>query len=145
MDWVTIAEGTTENLESTISNKIDLPPGTPVRMEFSVPWGMAYLANLSGAEQALAFTIPNELRVIDVHADGSSLIVAECEAIGVPILAILAIGVAVAIALGVVVLSIRVKAPSDVIDSLIRESRNVALILGVVAITGFLVYKYATR
>ena len=144
MAWTIIAEGNTENLASKVGN-IDLPPGTPVRLEMDVPFPWAYTANLAGVEGIVSSKIPGQLRLIDAHAEGGSLVVFECEAIGAPVLAIIAIGVAVAIALGVTILAIRVKAPDDVMNKLIQESRNVAIAIGVIAASGIVVLNYLRR
>ena len=140
-DWKVIAEGDTKSLKPTVGN-IDLPPGTPVRIEIDTPPGLAYVANLGGMEQIVSGKVPNQLRLIDAHAEGGSLIVLECEAVGAPVLAIVAIVVAVGIALGIVVLAIRVKAPDEIVDKLIQEARNVAIAIGVIAVAGLIVVSY---
>ena len=145
--WVTIAEGDAQTVKAQIPNVV-LPKGTPVRIEFDLKVPIAYAYNISGAEQLIRAKIPEGLELKDVHAEGMSRIVAECESDPVPVLGIIAFGVAAAIVLaglGFMIILIRVKAPDEIVKKLLAEARNVTMGIVVLVVAGIVVLAYMGR
>lgn len=137
--WRTIAEGKTlNNLRATVKDQ-DIPKGTPIRFELDLKLPVARAFDLAGAEFLFKGNMPDNVKLIDVHSYGNSIVIIEAESDGVWILPIIAflgtnwfrmglLALGITLSLGFLVTAIKVKSPLPVI----KETRNVILAISAV-------------
>lgn len=76
MAWELVAEGAPDTFQSTGAID-DLPHGTRVKLEMDTVWGLAYLANIWGAEWVIEKFIVADITITDSYSVGPDRVVAE--------------------------------------------------------------------
>lgn len=76
MAWELVAEGAPDTFQSTGAID-DLPHGTRIKLEVDTIWGLAYLANIWGAEWVIQRFIEADVTITDAYSVGPDRVVAE--------------------------------------------------------------------
>jgi len=76
MAWELVAEGTPDSFQST-GAIADLPHGTRIKLEVDTIWGLAYLANIWGAEWVIQHFIEADVTITNAYSVGPDRVVAE--------------------------------------------------------------------
>jgi len=98
MAWELVAEGTPDTFQSTGVIE-ELPHGTHIRLELDTLPGLAYLANIWGAEWVIEKFMLEGVTVTNAYSDGWDLVVVEGY-VNSPTVATIAAMVLVVIAIG---------------------------------------------
>jgi len=98
MAWELVAEGTPDTFQSTGAIE-ELPHGTHIRLELDTLPGLAYLANIWGAEWVIEKFIVEGVTVTNAYSNGWDLVVVEGY-VNSPTVATIAAIVLVVIAIG---------------------------------------------
>ena len=142
MAWQLVAQGSPDDLQPTgVIN--DLPSGTRIKLEADTLPGLAYLANIWGAEWVIEKFMLEGMTITDTYAQGSSRVIVEGYVNSPGVMTIVAI-VLVVIAIGGIGYIIHeLRLWADVGDGL-GSDLSMALKVGVVALLGVLGYKLFT-
>ncbi|GAI33135.1 unnamed protein product [marine sediment metagenome] len=76
MAWELVAEGTPDTFQSTGAID-DLPHGTRIKLEVDTLWGLAYLANIWGAEWVIQQFIAADITITDSYSVGPDRVIVE--------------------------------------------------------------------
>jgi len=77
MAYVVIAEGDPEYMRENPQYSQELPHGTSIRMEFETAPGLAYMADIWGAEWVIEKFLTEGVQITNAYSEGSSKVIAE--------------------------------------------------------------------
>ena len=76
MGWTVVAQGDADNFNSTGVIET-LPHGTPIKLEITTLPGLAYLANMWGADWVIERFLVEDISISDTYSNGSDLVIVE--------------------------------------------------------------------